>query len=267
MSGGRPACACVMCRDYGDRDRLDNFQLRTIVHVAQYGWSVVLVHADDAAPVGRTRWACGTATALPSWRCSAGTSTRPRRSSTGSAGTPPSGAPRGRRAPRGVVRGRAAAFRSIDPRWYDALFPGAMAFYRRPPLPMPAGRLPDPENLFPWQPGTDLRFRRSQPWLWLNPRSTPQGCGRVGSEVFPASPRFGRAYDRRGVRAARRDHPDPAPRPGTAGGRPRRRDGRRPGRPAPAPLHRRRAAHGGRAARPLRAPGRRARHRSTRRAG
>lgn len=50
MSGEGPTCTCVICRDYGDRDRLDNFQLRTIVHITQYGWSVVLVHADDDGP-------------------------------------------------------------------------------------------------------------------------------------------------------------------------------------------------------------------------
>ncbi|HLV72840.1 MAG TPA: DUF4262 domain-containing protein [Vulgatibacteraceae bacterium] len=176
MSGGRPACTCVMCRDYGDRDRLDNFQLRTIVHVAQYGWSVVLVHADDARPgwaytVGL--WHSHRAPELAMFGGDVyeteeilnrlGRDAAERR------------APADGELREGVVRGRAAAFRSIDPRWYDALFPGAMAFYRRPPLPMLQVVWPDPENLFPWQPGTDPRFRHSQPWLWLNPAQHSAG--------------------------------------------------------------------------------------------
>jgi hypothetical protein len=73
----------------------------------------------------------------------------------------------------GVVRGHQAAFREVDQRWYEPLFEGTMAFYRPPMPPMLQVVWPNGEGLFPWQPGTDLPFRRSQPWLWLPPRQHP----------------------------------------------------------------------------------------------
>ncbi|MGH3244228.1 MAG: DUF4262 domain-containing protein, partial [Spirillospora sp.] len=49
-------------------------------------------------------------------------------------------------------------------------------FYRRPPLPMLQVLWPNTEGLFPWQPGTDLPFRHSQPWLWLTPKQHSPGA-------------------------------------------------------------------------------------------
>jgi len=87
------------------------------------------------------------------------------------AGRPPAD---GERRP-DVMRGLPVAFRTVDPGWYTPMFGGAVTFYRRSPLPILQVAWPNPDGLFPWQPGTDLPFRRSQPWLWLSPRQHPPG--------------------------------------------------------------------------------------------
>ncbi|WP_131739097.1 DUF4262 domain-containing protein [Actinomadura roseirufa] len=176
MSDGDPSCACVICHDHGDRESLDNFQLRTIVHISQYGWSVVLVHPDGEGP--------GWAYTIGLWH----SHRSPELAMFGgdvyemeeSLNTLGRQAADGRAAEDGerrddIVRGQQAAFRAVDVRWYGALLGGALAFYRRPPLPFLQVVWPNPEGLFPWQPGTDLPFRHSQPWLWLAPSQHPQG--------------------------------------------------------------------------------------------
>ncbi|MDL4774775.1 DUF4262 domain-containing protein [Actinomadura xylanilytica] len=177
MPDGRPLCHCVICHDHGDRDRLDNFQLRTIVHITQYGWSVVLVHPDGEGP--------GWAYTIGLWHSHRSSELAMFGSDVyemeeilnalgrqTAEGAPPEDGERREEA----ARGGAAAFRPVAPRWYEALFGGAVAFYRRPPLPFLQVVWPNPDGLFPWQPGTDLPFRHSQPWLWLDPRQHPQGA-------------------------------------------------------------------------------------------
>ncbi|QXJ20538.1 DUF4262 domain-containing protein [Actinomadura graeca] len=176
MPDGRPSCPCVICHDYGDRDRLDNFQLRTIVHISQYGWSVVLVHPDGELP--------GWAYTIGLWHSHRSAELalfggdvyemEETLNALGRQTAEGDGPAEGERRDN-VVRGRQAAFRMADVRWYDALFAGAVAFYRRPPLPILQVAWPNPEGLFPWQPGTDLAFRHSQPWLWLAPSQHSPG--------------------------------------------------------------------------------------------
>ena len=177
MSDGRPPCNCIIDHDYGDRDRMDNFELRTIVHISEYGWSVVLVHGDDGGP--------GWAYTIGLWHShrtpelgmfggdvyemEAILNTLGRQAAEGE---PPADGDR-REA---VVRGQAAAFRTVDPRWYQAMFKGALSFYRQPPLSFLQVVWPDQQGLFPWQPGTELPFRHSQPWLWLAPTQHPDGA-------------------------------------------------------------------------------------------
>ncbi|TYK45952.1 DUF4262 domain-containing protein [Actinomadura decatromicini] len=177
MSEGRSPCTCVICRDYGDRDKLDNFQLRTIVHITEYGWSVVLVPSDDAGP--------GWAYTIGLWHshrspelAMCGGDVYEMEESLNALGrhAAEGRAPADGERRDGVVRGQPAAFREVDPRWYDGLFGGAVAFYRRPPLPMLQVVWPNPEGLYPWQPGTELTFRHSQPWLWLSPSQHPAGA-------------------------------------------------------------------------------------------
>ncbi|MFF5263674.1 DUF4262 domain-containing protein [Actinomadura viridis] len=176
MSDGRSPCACIICHDYGDRDRLDNFLLRTIVHITQYGWSVVLVPGDDERPGWAHTIGLWHSHRAPELAMFGGDvyemeeilNTLGRRAAEGRA-------PADGERLDDVVRGRPAAFRAVEPRWYEGAFGGALAFYRRPPLPVHQVVWPNQDGLFPWQPGTDLPFRRAQPWLWLDPRQHPEG--------------------------------------------------------------------------------------------
>lgn len=177
MSGDRPSCTCVMCCDYGDRDRLDNFQLRTIVHITQYGWSVVLVQPDEDGPGWAYTVGLWHSHGAPELAMFGGDvyETEEILNMLGRETAEGSGPADGERR-EGVVRGQQAAFRDVDPHWFDGLFGGAVAFYRSPPLPILQVVWPNGDGLFPWQPGTDLPFRHAQPWLWLHPRQHPAGA-------------------------------------------------------------------------------------------
>ncbi|MFI0349243.1 DUF4262 domain-containing protein [Actinomadura sp. 9N407] len=176
MSDGRPACECILCRDYGDRDRMDNFRLRTIVHISQYGWSVVLVPADDQGPGWAYTVGLWHSLRSPELAMFGGDvyemeEILNRLGREAGEGRPPAEGERRDDA----VRGRPAAFREVDTGWYGGAFPGALAFYRRQPLPFLQVVWSDQAGLYPWQPGTELPFRRAQPWLWLDPRQHPEG--------------------------------------------------------------------------------------------
>ncbi|MGK5554201.1 DUF4262 domain-containing protein [Actinomadura kijaniata] len=176
MTEGRLTCHCVLDHDYGDRDRMDNFLLRTIVHITQYGWSVVLVQPEDDRPGWAYTIGLWHSLRAPELAMFGGDvyemeeslNRLGRRTTEGDA--PADGDRRS-----GVARDREVAFRTVDARWYEAMMPGAVSFYRRPPLPFLQVVWSDDGGLFPWQPGTDLPFRRSQPWLWLDPRQHSRG--------------------------------------------------------------------------------------------
>ncbi|MFC0039861.1 DUF4262 domain-containing protein [Actinomadura rayongensis] len=171
MSPGGPPCNCVLCHDYGDRHRMDTFLLRTIVHISEYGWSVVLVQP------GRDR---------PGWAYTIGLwhshrtpelamfgadvyETEEILNTLGRASAAGAGPLDGERRP-DTVRGHDAVFRSVDARWYHPLFPGAVSFHRRPPLPFLQLVWPDESNAFPWDPDAE---RDTQPWTWLPPAHHP----------------------------------------------------------------------------------------------
>jgi len=176
MPDGRPACACIICHDYGDRDRLDNFQLRTIVHVTQYGWSVVLIPATDAGPGWAYTIGLWHSHDSPELAMFGGDvyemeeilNTLGRQAAEGRA--PGDGERR-----EDVLRGWPVVFRAAGPLWYEAAFGGALAFYRRTPIPFLQVVWPDPRGLFPWDAGTGGVYRRAQPALWVDPRRHPEG--------------------------------------------------------------------------------------------
>lgn len=170
------ACRCIICHDYGDRDRLGNFELRTIVHVKEYGWSVVLISPRD----GRPGWAF-TAGLWHSHRSPelAVFGLEPYDMQTivnnlgdrAAAGLPP--APGQER--RDATERHPVALRPVHAHWYDRLLGEALRFYRRPPLPFLQVVWPDAGGLYPWQPGGDPGLGASQPSLWLPPEAHPPG--------------------------------------------------------------------------------------------
>lgn len=176
MSDGRPVCLCIICHDYGDRDRLSNADLRTIVHVKEYGWSVVLVPADDRGP--------GWAFTIGLWhsyrspelamfglepydmqtclndlgdQAAAGRPLRPNQEW-----------------PDAVIH-RPVLLHPVDHGWHRAFFSMGVGFYRWPRMPVLQAVWPDERGLYPWQPGSDPRSRDAQPWLWLSPDEHPTG--------------------------------------------------------------------------------------------
>ncbi|WP_433336405.1 DUF4262 domain-containing protein [Spirillospora sp. CA-294931] len=174
MSDGPSECQCIICHDYGDRDRLDNFELRTIVHVTQYGWSVVLEQPDGPTPGWAYTLGLWHSHRSPELGMFGGDVYEIEEILNALGGQAAGGEPHadGDRRPE-VIRGREAAFRTVQAPWHRTAFPGAHAFYRTNPPPFLQVAWPNEDGLFPWQPGTGLPFRRSQPWLWLHPRQHP----------------------------------------------------------------------------------------------
>ena len=39
----------MVCRDYGDRDRLDAADTRLVANIGEYGWGVIMIGADDVS--------------------------------------------------------------------------------------------------------------------------------------------------------------------------------------------------------------------------
>lgn len=163
-------CRCIICHDYGDRTRLDNTSLRTIVHVKEYGWSVVLVQPSGQRP--------GWAFTIGLWH----SHKSPELAMFGgdvyemeiclnrlggqiAAGSP---AADGERRD-GILQGVPVALRTVHPHWYEPMFGQAVAFYRRPPLPFLQVVWPGADGLFPWDDGTNAATRNRQPPLWEAP--------------------------------------------------------------------------------------------------
>ncbi|MEV7404535.1 DUF4262 domain-containing protein [Streptomyces sp. NPDC091267] len=176
MSNDPPPCRCVICHDYGDRDEADRMSRRTVEQVRTYGWSVVMVPADDEGPAFAYTiglWHTHSVPELAMFgldvqlmqellnavghRAVAGTSLE-------------SGQEH-----HDIIEKSPLVLKSADLRWYRPFFGQAISFYRRPPFPVLQVVWPDAEGRFLWQPGTDARYRRSQPQLWLQPAQHPEG--------------------------------------------------------------------------------------------
>jgi hypothetical protein len=176
MPDGRPGCTCIICHDYGDRDRLGTFLLRTIVHVTQFGWSVVLIPATDAGPGWAYTIGLGHSHGSPELAMFGGDiyemeevlGTLGRQ---GADGRLPSDGERREDVPRGWP----VTFRAVDPRWHQAAFGGATAYYRSTPLTFLQVVWPDPKGLFPWDLGVDAAYLSAQPALWVEPKRHPEG--------------------------------------------------------------------------------------------
>ncbi|MBA9004637.1 DUF4262 domain-containing protein [Thermomonospora cellulosilytica] len=170
------ACRCIICHDYGDRDRLGTFELRTIVHVQQYGWSTVLTGPRD----GRPGWAFTIGLwhthrspelvvfGLDPYDMQTIVNNLGERAAQGA--TPAPGQERHDATERHPV-----ALRPVDTRWYERLVPEAVRFYRSSPLPFLQVVWPDAAGLYPWQPGADPALASAQPSLWTPPAEHPPG--------------------------------------------------------------------------------------------
>ncbi|MER7955251.1 DUF4262 domain-containing protein [Streptomyces sp. NPDC096030] len=66
-----------------------------------------------------------------------------------------------------ILNGYDVVVRPVHPSWYRNFFGAGLDFYRSSPLPVTQLFWPDKAGLFPWEDGTDERFRASQPLLWI----------------------------------------------------------------------------------------------------
>ncbi|MFF4341493.1 DUF4262 domain-containing protein [Kitasatospora sp. NPDC001540] len=176
MHSEPPACRCVICHDYGDRDRADRIDRSTNVHIGEHGWSVIMVPADEEGP--------GFAYTVGLWH----THRRPELAMFGldvqamramlnllgaraAAGEPLVAG----RAYGDVVEGRPVVLRDVDRGWYREFLGMVIAHYRHPPVPVLQVLWPDADGAFPWQPESGEPYRAQQPQLWLPPAEHPAG--------------------------------------------------------------------------------------------
>lgn len=176
VTESQPTCPCVICHDYGDRDRLDAIDRTTIGHVQEHGWSVVQIPEDDLGP--------GWAFTVGIWH----SHRQPELAIFGldvdtmkgclnvvggqtASGRPPElGHERSN-----VVDCHPVLFTAIDPRWYKAFFGSAISFYRRPPIPFVQVLWTDRHGRFPTDADCEPVVRERQPRLWLRPEQHPRG--------------------------------------------------------------------------------------------
>nr|WP_234048430.1 DUF4262 domain-containing protein [Streptomyces liliifuscus] len=134
MPDDRPACRCVICHDYGDRDEADRMDLWTVEQVREHGWSVVMVPADEEGP--------GFAYTIGLWHThkvpepamfgldirvmQVLLNTLGRRAAAGAV-------LESDQEHRDVVEELPVVLKESDLRWYREFFGNAIAFYRRPP--------------------------------------------------------------------------------------------------------------------------------------
>jgi hypothetical protein len=74
-----------------------------------------------------------------------------------------------------ILDGSPVLFKTVDQRWHKAFFGTAIAFYRRPPIPMLQVLWADRDERFPTTLVCDLAVRGRQPSLWLRPDEHPRG--------------------------------------------------------------------------------------------
>ncbi|MFI0447358.1 DUF4262 domain-containing protein [Actinomadura sp. 6N118] len=166
-------CHCILCEDHGELDDIDR---QTMENVRTHGWGVINIPADDAGP---------------GWSFSVGLWHSHRSPELAMFGldmdvTQPVINNLGRE----IADGRAAAdgqerhglindypihLKQIDRGWYQTFFGVAMAFYRRPPLPVIQLVWPDLDGRFPWDAETAEGYQAMQPQAWLARDAHPPG--------------------------------------------------------------------------------------------
>lgn len=170
MSVDGSACRCIICFDYGDRDRLDNFALRTIVHIKEYGWSVVLIPARDGKPGWAFTVGLWHSHRSPELAMFGGDVYEMEVCLNTLGGQISEGLHVADGDEReGIVQGQPVRLRSVDAHWYESLFGRALDFYRRPPLPFLQVVWPDKVGRFPWDAAAEEGYLRAQPMLWQAP--------------------------------------------------------------------------------------------------
>jgi hypothetical protein len=171
-----PACHCVLCHDYGDRDNRDPVQTATVRNVEEHGWSVLMIPADEHGP--------GFAYTIGLWHSHRapelamfGLDVEVMKSCLNDLGTRAAGGEllAAEQAYDDVIESYPVRLKPIVLTWCNTLFGRTIGFYRRPPIPFLQVLWPDRDGRFMWDAGSDDALRRRQPQLWLAPGEHPPG--------------------------------------------------------------------------------------------
>jgi hypothetical protein len=172
------ACLCLVCRDYGDRDNLDNIDTKLVRDIDEAGWGVVGVPADATS--------AGWAFTVGLWHTF-------RSPEVAIFGLEPAVMMKclnlvGDEVSHGrflaatdvldhvLEDGFRVTVRRVDPGWRKTFFGTSLGFYRATPL-VPWLQLlwPDRQNRFPGDLGFDGMLDELQPLLWLPREDHPPG--------------------------------------------------------------------------------------------
>ncbi|MEU7894237.1 DUF4262 domain-containing protein [Nonomuraea sp. NPDC049152] len=162
------SCQCVICFELDSGDR------RTIEHINEYGWSVVMIPEDETGP----GWAftVGLRHSFDSPEIAMfGLDVELLRSclNTLGAGIAAGHSARADQRRDDVLEERLVTLKMVDASWHSTLFGTALQFYQYPPLPFLQMFWPDGQNRFPWDEGCALG--ELQPSLWIPKAEHPAG--------------------------------------------------------------------------------------------
>ncbi|MFJ2264530.1 DUF4262 domain-containing protein [Streptomyces sp. NPDC087844] len=169
-------CRCILCHDYGDRDKADHADLTIIENVQQHGWHVVMVPEDDIGPgfaytIGLSHTHGAPELAMFGLDIHAMHRMLNKLGAKSAAGAVLADGQRHCN----VADGHQVALRQVDLRWYRTFFGQAIGFHRRPPFPVLQVAWPDADDRLHWEEQVEERHRQSQPQLWLRPSEHPVG--------------------------------------------------------------------------------------------
>ncbi|MFI5613810.1 DUF4262 domain-containing protein [Amycolatopsis sp. NPDC051903] len=173
------ACRCLVCAGYGDRDHLDTVDTGLVAHVADPGWGLLAIPADEVS-AGWTftvgLWHSFRTPELAVF----GLDPKPGLALLNAIGEQVGAGLRVAAGDRlaGFLRsGATLEVRQVDEGWHEAFFGTARGFYRatRPAVPFLQVVWPDRDGRFPAQDGFAVELEPCQPWLWLAPAEHPRG--------------------------------------------------------------------------------------------
>ncbi|MEV0971867.1 DUF4262 domain-containing protein [Microtetraspora glauca] len=160
------SCPCVIC--VAPCVELDAFDQRTIAHVEQYGWSVVMVPEDETGPgwaftIGLRHSLGSPEVAMFGLDLDLMRECLNTLANAIAAGHPVSpGQERD-----DVMERLPIVIKPVHESWHKPLFGAALSFYRHRPQPFMEMVWPDNAGLFPWSESCSPRVRELQPSLWI----------------------------------------------------------------------------------------------------
>ncbi|MFI5808594.1 DUF4262 domain-containing protein [Streptomyces sp. NPDC051561] len=172
MPTDHTACHCVVCQNIG---ALDSRTQATIGTVAQSGWQIVMIPADEQGPGWAFTIGLWHRHRIPELAMFGLDIHLMQTLLNGLAQKAVEGQPLETDQERHDIASVPIVLKTVDYRWYRAFFGTAIDFYRKPPFPFLQVLWPNRDGAFPWQDGGDDLATR-QPQLSLHPDEHPAGA-------------------------------------------------------------------------------------------